>query len=228
MKQFLMLLLVTVTSYPQTKSSHPILNSSDGTFMFRYSSSLVVCKPQYEKSPADGDLSNGLLESNIVGWESDSCGAYLPICPTNKITATETGPLHPRAVACIAYPNSVYQGTSFSGGAFSVSEVADASTESNCLQFDRFTTNPRTVHWESIGGVRFLANSGAEGGLGHGLSKDIYLTFHKGKCYDLEIRMAAVTSTPFDPETYKQMEFKGYTEVERQLRSILRSFHFLK
>ena len=196
--------------------------------MFRYSTSLVLCQPEYEK-PAPGiDVSNETVESRLVGWTPDSCAASMHICPTNEVTATDTGPLHPEAIACIAYPNSQYAGTSFIGGAFSVSEVVDAATESDCLQFDRFTTDPKKAHWKRVGGVKFRANSGGEGGLGHGLSKDTHLTFHKGKCYDIEIRMAALTSTPFDPETYKKMEFKRYTEVERQFRSILGSFRFLK
>jgi hypothetical protein len=228
MKQLLMLLLVTATSYTQTNSSQQIFKSPDGTFMFRYPSSVVLCQPQYEKPMPDTDGSKEALEPRLVGWTPDSCGAYMPICPTSEVMATDTGPLHPDAIACVAYPNSAYEGTDFSGGAFSVSEISDATTESDCLQFDRLTTDPKKARWQRVGGIKFKANRGAEGGLGHGLSKDIYLAFHDGKCYDVEIRMAGLASTAFDSETYKKMEFKDYGRVERQFRRVLNSFCFLK
>jgi hypothetical protein len=213
-KQVLVLVLVTVTSYPQMNSSQQIFKSPDGTFAFRYPSSLVLCKPQYEKPTPDTSISNENLEPRLVGWTPDSCGAYMAICPTNEVTGTDTRPLHPEA--------------NFSGGAFSVSEIFDATTERDCLQFDRLTTDPKKARWQRIEGIKFRTNRGAEAGLGNGLLRDIFLTFHKGKCYDIEIRMASVLSTPFDPETYKKMEFKEYTGVEREFRSILRSFRFLK
>ena len=62
-------------------------------------------------------------------------------------------------------------GTNFSGGAFSVSEVFDGTTESDCLQFDPLTTDPKKARWQRIGGIKFKADRGAEGGLGHGLSR---------------------------------------------------------
>ena len=111
---------------------------------------------------------------------------------------------------------------------FSVSEISDATTENDCLQFDRLTTDPKKTRWQRVGGIKFKANRGAEGGLGHGLSTHTYLTFHNGKCYDPEIRMADLASTAFDPETYKKMEFKDYGRIETQFRRVLSSFRFLK
>jgi len=73
------------------------------------------------------------------------------------------GPLHPEAIACIAYPNSASEGTNFTGGAFSVSEISDATTENDCLQFDRLTTDPKKTRWQRVGGIKFKANRGAEG-----------------------------------------------------------------
>jgi hypothetical protein len=72
MKQLLMLLLVTATSYTQTNSSQRIFKSPDGTFMFRYPSSVVLCQPQYDKPTPDTDVSNEALEPRLVGWAPDS------------------------------------------------------------------------------------------------------------------------------------------------------------
>jgi hypothetical protein len=87
------MLLVTATSYTQTNSSQRIFKSPDGTFMFRYPSSVVLCQPQYDKPTPDTDVSNEALEPRLVGWAPDSCGAHMPICPTSEVMATDTGPL---------------------------------------------------------------------------------------------------------------------------------------
>jgi hypothetical protein len=79
----------------------------------------------------------------------ESCFPYLDICSIGT-TTTAAGTLHPETVACVAYPRSAYEGTNFGGAAFSVSEVPDARTESQCLQFDKFTIDKKTVHWETI------------------------------------------------------------------------------
>lgn len=201
-------LVLVASSLAQTRPTpSQIFKSPDGTFQFRFPKSLVLCQPQ------------------LNGWTPESCSSYLAICP-RSITATPSGPLHPETVACVAYPNSAYKGTNFGGAAFSVGEVADAKTQTDCLQFDELTTDPKKAHWQTVGGVKFRANSGGEGGLGHGLSADIYLTFHNGKCYDVEIRTTQTSIANFDPGTIK--EFKDYEKVSREMRRILNSLRFLK
>src|SRR5260370_403857 len=104
-----------------------------------------------------------------------------------------------------------------------------AASDRDLVHTNQFlSTDIQKCRWKRVGGIKFKANRGAEGGLGHGLSKDIYLAFHDGKCYDVEIRMAGLASTAFDSETYKKMEFKDYGRVERQFRCVLNSFRFLK
>ena len=74
--------------------------------------------------------------------------------------------------------------------------------------------------------VHHTAASGGEGGLGHGLGEDVYLTYHNGKCYQLEIRIGESSFANYDPGTIK--EFKDYAKVSRELRRVLESFRFLK
>jgi hypothetical protein len=223
-------LTLIATSFAQTRPASPppqkIFKSPDSAFEFRYPKSFVLCHPEYEQPTPDPSLRpDYVVKPQLIGWAPESCSAYMDICPMS-LTTTETGVLHPATVACVAYPNSAYEGTNFGGGAFSVREVPDATTEGDCLQFDRFTTDAKKANWVTIGGVKFKSNSGGSGGLGHGMSEDTYLSFHNGKCYDVEIRMTQTSFDNFDPGTIK--EFKNYGEVDAELRRVLNSFRFLK
>jgi hypothetical protein len=192
--------------------SDNVFRSADSTVEFRYPKSMVLCYPEQTDTTSKNE-------------RGESCSPYLDICAIGT-TTTAAGTLHPETVACVAYPHSAYEGTNFGGAAFSVSEVPDARTESQCLQFDKFTINKKTVHWETIRSMKFKAASGGEGGLGHGLAADVYLTFHNGKCYDVELRETQTSLANFDPGTVK--EFKGQAKVSSELRRVLHSFHFLK
>ena len=202
-----------VTSLAQSTAilSENVFRSADSTFEFRYPKPMVVCYPEHTDTTE--------IERR------ESCFPYLDICSIGTTTTT-AGTLHPETLACVAYPHAAYEGTNFGGAAFSVSEVPDAPTESQCLQFDKFTTSKKTIHWEMIRSTRFKAASGGEGGLGHGLAKEVYLTFHNGKCYDVEVRETQTSLASFDPGMVKQ--FKNEAEVNANLRGVLRSFHFLK
>lgn len=202
-----------------------IFESPDGAFQFRFPESSVLCQPQYEQPTRDSVQVSDRAGPQLTGWVPESCSAYMDICPMS-VTTTSSGTLHPEVIACIAYPNSKFEGTNFGGAAFSVSEVADATTKTACLQFDELTTDPKKAHWQSIGGAKFRANSGAEAGLGHAMSEDVYLTFHNAKCYDVEIRMTASGIANYEPGTIK--EFKDYDKVSREMKRILDSFQFLK
>lgn len=220
MKLVLSLLLLITTSFAQSRSSpSETFKSPDGAFQFRYSRSLVRCEPQYEK-PDPGDPEE---KSIPTGWSPASCGGYLPICPDTDLPLTANGALHSEPVVCVAYPNKRYEGTSFTGAAFSVSEVPDAPSKSACFE-DR--TGDQKTHWENIGGVQFKASLNGDAGTSHGSVHYVYLTFHNGRCYDLEIRMSYLTSTCCDAKEYKKMEFKDDEKVHRMLRRVLNSFRF--
>jgi len=207
-------LMLVATSLGEGKGvpSHDVFKSEDSSFQFRYPKSFVLCYPEGDHSKTQSD-------------KSSSCSSYIPICFAG-ITTTDTDELHPDTMACVAYPHSPYAGTNFSGAAFSVSSVPDAHSENNCLKFDEFTMDKKKAHWTTIGNVKFIAASGGEGGLGHGLGEDIYLTYHNGKCFQLEIRIGETSFANYDPGTIK--EFKDGEKVSRELRRVLQSFRFLK
>jgi hypothetical protein len=209
----LTLLVLIATSFGQTKnvSSQDVFRSDDSSFQFRYPKSLVLCYPEdHSKSESD---------------KSSSCSLYIPICDAG-VTTTDSAALHPETIVCVAYPHSPYAGTNFGGAAFSVSSVPDATAEKDCLKFDEFTMDKKKAHWTTIGNEKFRAASGGEGGLGHGLGEDVYLRYHNGKCYQLEIRIGETSFANYDPGTIK--EFKDYDKVSRELRRVLQSFRFLK
>lgn len=222
MKEALTLLLLIATSFAQTRStsSWTTFKSPDGAFEFRYPKPLIFCQPHHETTDPDNPDGRVIL----TGWSPDSCGAYLPICPGSDQPVTATGPLHPEPIACIAYPNSAYEGTWFSGAAFSVSVVPDAATKSACFEDRAGDDKP---HWENIRGVKFKVSLNGDGGMSHGSVHYVYLTFQNGECYDIEIRMSYISSTCCDPEDYKKMEFQDDKKVERTLRRVFNSFRFL-
>ncbi len=224
MKLLLMLLLVTATSYTQTNSSQQIFKSPDGTFVFRYPSSLVLCQPHYEKPMPDADVSNEALEPLLTGWLPDSCGAYLPICPGTELPVTASGPLHPEPIVCIAYPQSAYEGTNIDGAAFSVSVIPELVTQSDC--FEDWLGAQKT-YWGRIAGEKAKICENGEGGLSHGLGSDVYQIFHHGRCYDVEIRLTQTSAAVYDPGTIKIMSGSEDERIRRKLTSILNSFCFL-
>ena len=226
MKQILMLLLVTAASLTQTNTSQHSFKSPDATFTFRYPRSLVLCQPQFEHSVPDPAIAGDESVTRLVGWTPDSCGAVLPICPGLSLGVWESGGLvQSDPIVCVAYPRSEYEGTNFDGAAFSVSTISDSSTRNDCLENRR---DHQRTHWETIGGVKFKASVGGDGAMSAGSVSYVYVTFHSGHCYNVEITEAYITSTAYDPETYKQMEFKHEKKVRRTFRSILNSFRFLK
>ena len=223
MKEALAVLLLIATSFAQTRSSQPgTFKSRDGTFLLHYPKSLVLCQPQYQKSDPENPADDGYI---LTRWSPDSCNAMLPICPGADLPVTASGPLHPEPVVCIAYPNSAYEGTWFLGAAFSVSTVSDAPTEGECFE-DR--AGAQKTHWENIGRLRFKASLNGDAGMSHSSVHYVYLGFHNGQCYDLELRMSYVTSTCCDPEDYKKMNFKDDEKVHKTLQRVLKSFRFLK
>lgn len=221
-------MLLTSLSFPTITCASPrkVLKGADATFEFSYPASFLLCQPRYE-TPKNADKPNDSPTGRpfLNGWQPDGCEAYLPICPWAE-TVTSTGLLHPEGVACVAYPPSEFVGTNFGGAAFSVSEVPDAKTEEACLQFDQPTMDQKTIHTVEIGGVTFKTANGGEGGAGHGLDKDVYLTFHNKICYQLETTLEEVTFENFEPGTVKR--FVGQGKVRKEMNDILGSFRFLK
>ena len=53
----------------------------------------------------------------------------------------------------------------------------------------------------------------------------VYRSFHNGRCYELDIRIATSNSGNSDPGTVKNFD---YEKVHRTLKTVLESFKFLR
>ncbi len=173
--------------------------SPDGAFRFKYSDSLVRCKP--------AGLPN-------VSSPEISCTSYFPICDDD-------------AIVCIAYPAGEYTRYNFGGGAFSVT-VLQSDTELQCLtHVDRNTCQPLRGT-ETHNGVKFRAADCAEGGLGHYIQHETYRAYYAGKCYQLSINIEETQFQNYDTGTTKEFSRRDREKVVQLLRRPLDTFSFRK
>jgi hypothetical protein len=192
--------LVAQTRHPQSAKNSYV--NPDDTFRFDYPDSLVQCK-------RDPDQSNWWIPA-------ESCEAYTPVC--TNVSGDSGG-----TVACIAYPANDNKGTNFEGAAFSVSELKGANTEHKCRSgAEASRTAPVTI--QAINSVKFSATKTVGVATSHGENGFIYTTFHQGKCYELDIRIASTGIGYTDPPL-KPFDFG---RVQRTLEAVLDSFKFLK
>lgn len=140
----------------------------------------------------------------------EACLTYLPICDDN-------------AAACVAYPTGPYEGSNFEGAAFSVNELEQEKTESECL-----ASLPPPVHTESVNGMDFQMAHQSNAGMGHGLSEDSYRTFHSGICFELDTRIATASMGGYPPGTVKEFTQEDQRKVKATLAKVMSSFKFLK
>jgi hypothetical protein len=192
--------LVAQTHHPQSTKSTYV--SPDGTFRFDYPDSVVQCK----------------RDPNQPHWwiPAESCEAYTPVCSDVSCDSEST-------IACTAYATNDKKGTNFEAAAFSVSEPKGADTENKCRSVaEDFRTVP--IRTQTINGVKFSVTQTDGVGTGHGMAGLVYSTFHQGKCYELDIRMAS-TSDGYSDVPLKPFDFE---KVHRTLKTALDSFRFLK
>jgi hypothetical protein len=197
--------LVPVYSVSQSADiSHSAQNtftSGDGSFEIRYPLSFSLCRQPQPDNPQ-------------LWTPEDSCMSYIPVCED-------------AAVACVAYPAGEYNGSNFQAAALSVSEIADAKTENDCLKEDR-SIDAKTIHTEIVNGVKFKSISGGEGGLGNFLDKYIYMNVHHGECYRLQVGIASSNYGNYDPGSIKEFTASDAKHVHNSLDRVVRSFRFLK
>jgi hypothetical protein len=178
--------------------------SSDGAFRFDYPETLVLCQRDPKQSNS---------------WTpNEPCNGFTPVCTDVSCKAQGT-------LACIAYPTAgMMKGTNFEAAAFSVSELKDSNTESNC----RIVAEPppqESFHTETINGTRFdvtEVDGVATGSLLHGY---VYRSFHNRKCYELDIRVTFSSLGSYAPGAVKNFDSE---KVQRALKDVLESFEFLK
>ncbi len=183
---------------PGTSPARKTFTSPDGAFSFEYPQSLVRCKQTDPNSD----------------WTPDSCASVIPVCDDDAHSGG--------VMACIAYPPDKNK-TNLEAATFSVSEINGDVTENKCLSGVPNRDFP--VHSIKINGVEFKASEVDGVATGSSLDAYIYRSFHKNRCYELDIRMAVSNPALFDPGTIKPVDLN---EVRKPLDKVLRSFRFLK
>jgi hypothetical protein len=148
----------------------------------------------------------------LCGTESQGspCVTYIPICD-------ET------AAACVAYRTGEYEGYNFEGAAFSVNELPESNTESKCL-----VSKSSTAQTTLINGLEFRSSKQSSAAMGHGMSESAYRNFHRGTCYELDIRIATSNMGAHAPGTIKEFTSEDERAVQAFLGQALSSFKFLK
>ena len=185
----------------QTKSLE--YRSPDGVFKFNYSSTLIPC----QKDPKQPDEL----------WIPNSCNSFIPICAARSAESTDT-------IACMAYPIEKLKGTSFEGAAFAVSRLKDAGTEKSCATFTEPPPHYK-VDKKVINGIEFQTTEDDGVATGHLVDGHVYRAFHRGACYELDLRVAFWNYDPAEDRTVKQFDIK---KVFKELEPALESFTFLK
>lgn len=179
--------------------------SPDGVFQFRYPDWLVVCKH-------DPDATN-------IAWiPENDCSAYIPVCSANSCKMEGT-------LGCIAYPKEkLRDAATLEAGALSVNVIDDANSESKCNDLPEPPPHVGSTRLQIINGAIFRVTQ-TDGAASTQFGENYaYRTFHDGKCYELDIRIASRTGTTLDPPA-KQF---NVTPVHKSLSQVLKTFRFLK
>jgi hypothetical protein len=178
--------------------------SSDGAFRFEYSDSLVSCK----RNPDQTDR-----------WlPDDSCEAFTPVCSDFSCNSAET-------VACVAYPAVMMRGTNFQAAAFSVTERKEATTEGECLKVAEPPPHVGSARKETVNGVTFTVIETDGVATGNLIDGYVYRSFHRDKCYELDVRIAFSNPANADPGTMKNFDLGV---VHHRLKQVLDTFKFIK
>jgi hypothetical protein len=184
-----------------------MFSSSDGVFQFEYSDLLVRCT---EKQGY---------------WDPvDSCSAISPMCD-NQLSAES------RTVVCIAYPkNRLENRPAFQGGTFSVAEIKDATTSTDCLNF------PRDEYFDAhsnrttriLNGASFEQFDFPEGAMNQFLDRQVYRNFHEGKCYELSVKIVTASPGVLVSSRGKKFSKRDSRKVRNRIEQPLYSFKYLK
>src|SRR6266568_6317309 len=178
--------------------------SPDGTFHFEYSASLVRCS----RNPNQPDR-----------WGPDeSCEAFTPVC--SDFSGQSDG-----TVTCIAYPAEGMKGTNFQAAAFSVSEIRGATTQAECLKMEEPPPHVGGARKETVNGVTFTVMETDGVATGNLIDGYVYRSFHRNKCYELDVRIAFSNPAYADLGTMKNFDLEM---VHRRLKQVLDTFKFVE
>lgn len=158
----------------------------------------------------------------LVRCPADSCNAYFPMC--------ENGSEESTALSCFAYEKSgIKDRPTFEAGTFSVAELKDLTTqECGRLPEGEFFNARRKSVTVILNGVNFKQFELDEGMMSQGLERQLYRNFHHGKCYELNIKIAAISPGVLEPGAGKEFSERDRNVVRDRLEQPLYSFKFLK
>ena len=198
------LVILTAQADSADKGRKNGFTSPDGAFHFDYPASLVRC----ERNPSQSDR-----------WGPDeSCEAFTPVC--SDFFGQSDG-----TVTCIAYPAAGMKGTNFQAAAFSVSEIKAATAQAECLKVEEPPPHVGSARKETVNGVIFTVietDGVATGNLSDGY---VYRSFHRNKCYELELRIAFSNPAYADLGTMKNFDLEM---VHHRLKQVLDTFKFVE
>ncbi len=216
MKRLLTLSLIFVSCVLVAPAQGPptldVFTSPDGGFQFLY--------PQtYELLVGDRILR--ATQGKHVG---------IPVCDFST------------ALACIVYPIEIADESRFEAAGFSVNLVPGVSSESDCLNYadqqarsrgeavqaSSAVMNPMVINAIVINDHEFRHATVRKTLSGHSQESDLHRTFHRQKCYELQIEVS-VSEEPAaqsHPQTVSPENARAYSARE-SLRLILSSFSFM-
>lgn len=209
MKGLIALLLWSLPTLLLAQAAGRTFTSRDGAFRFQYPGFLTRCTAGRREGGSPG------------GWTpAASCAAYFPVCdnPAGK------------TLVCFAYPKSAFKSDlAFGAAAFSVAEIAKATTEPQCFTRspDADVDSAQSGKTVEINHTAFLSFAISDAGMSHLLAGKIYRGFHGNTCYELAIRMASTNPAVFDPPA-RTFTARDKEKVMDALMQALNSFTFLK
>ena len=196
--------ILTAQAYSADKARKNGFTSTDGAFHFEYAASLVRCG----RNPTQPDR-----------WGPDeSCEAFTPVC--SDFSGQSDG-----TVTCIAYPAAEMKGMNFQAAAFSVSEIKGATTEAECLKVEEPPPHVGSVRKETVNGVIFTVIETDGVATGNLIDGYVYRSFHRNRCYELDVRIAFSNHAYADPGTMKNFDLEM---VHHRLKRVLDTFKFVK
>jgi len=176
--------------------------SSPEGFAFKYPDSFVQCVRDPHQP---------------TNWEPDSCDAATPVCSDVTCSSDHT-------LACVAYSlGQNTAGTNLEAAAFSVNQPEDSNTENKCLNVPEPPPHVGVPRAETINGVKFKVTEIDGVGTGHVLDGYVYRTFHRGRCYELGLRIAFNNLPTDDITGSRQFDLE---QVRRDLKKVASSFKF--
>jgi hypothetical protein len=116
------------------------------------------------------------------------------------------------------------KGTNFQAAAFSVSELK-AATSAECMRVEEPPPHVGSVRNETVNGVTFTVIETDGVATGNLIDGYVYRSFHRAKCYELDVRIAFSNPADADPGTMKNFDVEV---IHHRLKKVLDTFKFVK